>query len=174
MSWSSAVGRIGRVVAVGCLLAACGFEPLYGTRNDLPASAEFALIDIKPIKDRAGQELRNRLLDALTPKGPPDHPRYRLTVIMTESIEQLGVQKTAFATRANMHITASYSLLDLRTQTGVTPASGQSGSTKAVASYNILDSAFATLAAENDARTRAIEEIAEEIRLRIAIWLRDR
>lgn len=179
MSWSK---RIGTACAVLLALGACGFQPLYGTKDEVPMSQELALVDVAPIKDRIGQELRSRLLDALTPKGAPDRPRYSLSVLLTETIEQTAVQKTAFATRANMTVTASFTLTDLRAPSGRrpddlrTPSDKRpailSGAAKVVSSYNILNSTFATLAAENEARSRAVAEIAEDIRVQIAIRLR--
>lgn len=181
MSWSRRMGRTG-VVLLALVAGACGFQPLYGTKDEVPMSQELALVDIAPIKDRIGQELRSRLLDALTPKGTPDKPRYSLSVLVTETIEQTAVQKTAFATRANMTVTANFTLTDLRTPSDKrpddlrTPADKRQtilgGSTKVVSSYNILNSTFATLAAENEARSRAVAEIAEDIRVQLAIRLR--
>lgn len=170
MSWSRRMGRTGAVL-LALTVGACGFQPLYGTKDEMPMSQELALVDIAPIKDRIGQELRSRLLDALTPKGAPDKPRYSLEVKLTEQIEQTAVQKTAFATRANMTVSANFTLIELRASK---PEDRRrfGGSTQVVSSYNILNSTFATLAAENDARSRAVAEIAEEIRVRLAIWLR--
>lgn len=163
--------RIGTACVVLLALGACGFQPLYGTKDEVPMSQELALVDIAPIKDRIGQELRSRLLDALTPKGAPDRPRYSLSVLLTESIAQTAVQKTAFATRANMTVSASFTLTDLRAPKAEDRRKF-GGSTQVVSSYNILNSTFATLAAENEARSRAVAEIAEEIRIRLALWLR--
>lgn len=168
MWWSK---RIGTACAVLLALGACGFQPLYGTKDEVPMSQELALVDVAPIKDRIGQELRSRLLDALTPKGAPDRPRYSLSVLLTETIEQTAVQKTAFATRANMTVSASFTLTDLRAPKAEDRRKF-GGSTQVVSSYNILDSTFATLAAENDARSRAVAEIAEDIRVQLAIRLR--
>lgn len=170
MSWFRRMGRTG-VTLLALVAGACGFQPLYGTKDEVPMSDELALVDIAPIKDRIGQELRSRLLDALTPKGPPDKPRYSLSVQLTETIEQTAVQKTAFATRANMTVTASFTLTDLRAPKAEDRRK-TGGSTQVVSSYNILNSTFTTLAAENDARSRAVAEIAEEIRVRLALWLR--
>lgn len=170
MSWFRRMGRTG-VALLALVAGACGFQPLYGTKDEVPMSDELALVDIAPIKDRIGQELRSRLLDALTPKGAPDKPRYSLSVLLTETIEQTAVQKTAFATRANMTVTANFTLTDLRAPK-VKDRRQFGGSAQVVSSYNILNSTFATLAAENEARSRAVTEIAEDIRVRLAIWLR--
>jgi hypothetical protein len=40
-------------------------------------------------------------------------------------------------------------------------------------SYNVLDSGFATLSAEKDARNRALRSLAEEIRLRVGTALQN-
>ncbi len=47
------------------------------------------------------------------------------------------------------------------------------GSLHSTNSYNILDSEFATLVAENDARDRALRSIAEDIRRHVAAGLRN-
>jgi hypothetical protein len=46
--------------------------------------------------------------------------------------------------------------------------SGQAASTS---SFNILDSSFATLSAEKDARERSLRQISDEIKSRISIYL---
>lgn len=156
-------------VLLGLLLAlgACGFQPLYGSRGATNTPDEFAAIEIQPIKDRIGQELHNNLLDMLNPRGEAAAPKYELVVTLTENREELAVQKTAFATRANLTMTASFTLREGKTKKGVT-----GGSSVAVSSYDVLRSDFATLAAEKDARSRALLRIAEDIRTRLALHFR--
>jgi len=148
-------------------LGACGFQPLYGPRGATDVPDDFAAIEIQPIKDRIGQELHNNLLDMLNPKGESAAPKYELLVTLTENREELSVQKTAFATRANLTMTASFALRESKTKKGVT-----SGSSIAVSSYDVLRSDFATLAAEKDARSRALVRVAEDIRTKLALYFR--
>ena len=158
-------------LAVAVLVpGACGFQPVYSEQRNASA-ATLASIAIAPIEDRRGQQLRNLLKARLSPKGPADRALYRLTVKLTEAKAELALRKDERATRANMTVSASFTLTDLRAPT-VKDRRQFVRSAQVVRSYNILDSTFATLAAENDARSRAISEIAEEIRVRLAIWLR--
>lgn len=144
-------------------LGGCGFQPLYGKSFAAYAPEEFAAIRVKPIQDRIGQQLHNRLLSLLNPDGRPKKPRYFLVATVSESIASLGVRKSAFATRANLTLRVSYQL---------SPISGGetilSGNEAIIVSYNILDSDFATLMAEKNARARAVGELAQAIRTRLA------
>lgn len=193
MSWSrrdllSALGAVLPLAAGGC-----GFRPLYGGPTDARVPAEFTEIQIRPIKDQIGHELHNKLRDLINPRGVPDRPRYFLVVELNESIQGTAIQRTAFATRANLQVTANYRLVralsaeetrrqsadEERRRQGLPPLppSGSegrsfSGSSLSVSSYDIFDQDFATLAAEKNARTRALTEIAEDIRTRLAIHFR--
>jgi LPS-assembly lipoprotein len=147
------------------LLGACGFRSLYGTDATGDATGELATIKINPIADRLGQQLRNNLLDLLNPRGRPSNPRYFLTVALDQSTQRLAIEKDAFATRANLTLLAKYSLQDPDSREIVL-----SGKSLVVSSYNILDSEFATLMAEKDAKARAAREIAHDIRTRLAAF----
>lgn len=158
-------------IALGLLLSlpACGgFQPLYKqSPSDVSAGRQFDDILVRPIADRVGQELRNHLYDALTPNGQPASPKWQLTVTLTESIQKIAVQQSSFSTRANLSLTASYSLNPI----GNDDQDGHSGSVRAISSYNILDSEYATLVAEQDTRTRAVQVLSADIRRQLAIWL---
>jgi LPS-assembly lipoprotein len=159
--------RLHLALAILLALGACGFQPLYGPRGTTEVPGEFAAIEIQPIQDRLGQELHNNLLDLLNPRGEPTAPKYELVVTLSENREELAVQKTAFATRANLTMTASFSLRESKTKK---PVFG--GSSVAISGYDVLRSDFATLAAEKDARSRALLQVAEDIRTRLALYFR--
>lgn len=147
-------------------LAACGFRPLYG-ENSAGSSAHLAQIRIANIPDRSGQQLRNLLLDRLTPLGPPARPAYVLSVVLREGRQDLAIRKDESATRANLVLTAAFTLAaadsrDTRQFTGAAISTN---------SFNRLRSDFATLSAENDARYRGLRTLAEEIRMRVAAAL---
>ncbi len=144
-------------------LGGCGFQPLYGKSFAAYAPEEFAAIRVKPIKDRIGQQLHNHLLSLLNPNGRPKKPRYALETDISESIVSLGVRKSAFATRANLTLRINYRLS--RIPGGGTVVAGKEA---IIVSYNILDSDFATLMAEKNARDRAVRELAQAIRTRLA------
>ena len=169
--------KIRLVVVIGGLLAlgACGFRPLY---NQPPASGEsrgynvqidMATIYIKPIKDRIGQQLHNLLLTRLNPSGSPAEPAYKLTITLFESVQELGIQKSSFASRANLRISARYNLVPVD-GTGGDGAAGTTGDVLAISSYDISTYEFSTLTARKDARKRAVREIADDLKTRFAVY----
>ena len=169
MSWRETgfAGPAASLLAAAVLLAACGFRPLFGPTA--AGSAELAATAIEPIADRVGQQLRNRLLDLMTPAGRPANPRYSLSIVVRESVQRLAVRESKFATRANLRFTATFDLVDRSTG-----ASLFSGVSVAIASFNILSSEFGTLMAEKNARQRGVRQIAEDIRGRVAAFFTQR
>lgn len=162
MWWLKHFPRTLSLLVLVALLSSCGFRPLYlkGKQNPQP---ELAAIDIRPIIDRKGQILRNLLLDQLTPKGSPARPAYVLDVSIDFSIRNLGIRRNDRATRALLRVTATYSLR--RKQDG---AQLFNGASQADSGYDILDSDFATLVAEQDALQHSLEAVAQDIKLRLS------
>lgn len=167
--WSRRTLLLGAATA---LLPGCGFRPLYGRDSGADSTADvsraLAGIRVDPIADRAGQYLRNQLLDLMTPRGRPRRPRHALRVDLREIIQELAIARNAFATRANLRLTATFVLTDL--------ASGKtlvSDTDTVIGSYNILTSDYATLIEQKDARERASRELAGLIRTRIALYFSD-
>jgi LPS-assembly lipoprotein len=149
------------------LVTGCGFTPLHGHKQGGDdASSPLRQISVPPIPERLGQLLRIELTNQLTPNGSPRTPIYVLKVSITERKQDLAVRKDATATRANLIITASYTLKDVQTEKGLL-----TGKVRSVNSYNILDADFATLSAELDARRRASRDLATEIKSRLGVFL---
>ena len=109
--------------------------------------------------------LRNELLQQMQPRGQTP-TRYSLAVTLTESLSNLGIRKDEVATRANLTLSASFTITELGGAKRVF-----SGSARSVNSYNILTSDFATLSTREDARRRGINQLALEIRERLSVWL---
>lgn len=164
MWWSSRLLLL--ICAVG--LAACGFRPLYEGGKGSQISRQLASVWILPIADRTGQQLRNDLLDRINPFGRPRDPLYALNVKILETKQELAVQKTELATRANLHITAEFTLR-AKSGAGKTLFTGKS---RITVSYNILAADFATLMAERGARRRAVRVIGADITDRLAAYFR--
>lgn len=156
------------LAAIALILSGCGFQPLYGVHSDGQVIEDLSFVNVAPMADRIGQQLHNELERLLHPNGKAPRARYRLSAELTESKSSLAVKKSAFATRANLKVTATY-----RLQQAYSGEQRFSSSNSITVSYNIFDSQFATLMAEKDARKRAIRELAQEIRIRLAVYLRD-
>ena len=153
-------------VVLACwITAGCGFQPLYGARKNNPVVKEFAYVHVAPIKDRIGQQLRNEILNRLHSSAKKNRYKYKLVTTLNEGIQALAVRKSAFATRANLTVTATFHLIAEDNDESILSAIE-----KTTVSYNILDSEFATLIAQNDAQKRAIESLGKDIVVRLAVF----
>ena len=148
------------------LLAACSVEPLYGARTGEARGGGVAAIKIAPVKDRVGHIVRNHLIDSLTPRGQPTHPDYRLTLSVEQEKTPLLIQLDDHATRFNLALRARFSLAD-RDGTVV-----YSDAAQATGSFNVVESGFATVMAEQDAAEEAARVLSEEILTLLLLYLR--
>ena len=156
------------VILLLCL-SACGFEPLYATRDGRSAAGDLAEIRINAIPDRVGQQLRNELLDRLTPRGPAPRQLYALDIKVSESRSELDLRRDTTSTFAKLDLTADFRLIEIAT--GKVVLSGQS---KFASSYNLLRQTFANISAAEDARARGAREISDDLRLRLADFMATR
>jgi len=153
-------------LAGAILVSGCGFQPLYAERSGSgDVSGDLATVEISRIPDRAGQILRNELLDLMNPNGEPENPEYTLEVTLKTRKEKLGIQKDETATRANMTLTSVFFLREKAS--GAITYRSRAATT---ASYNIVDSGYETLSAERSALRRGLIVIADNINLRLSAY----
>ena len=168
MSWCRTV----LLGLVALTVAGCGFQPLYKKNaSDPGVSVELEQIKILTVKTketeyaRLGQEMRNLLLQRLNPDGAPAAPRYLLENDISVSLARTGIQITDEATRARLTVRVRFVLMDAKSKRVL-----YRGDERSVNSYNVADSQYATLSAEQDAARRAVREISDSIRIRLAIY----
>lgn len=166
--------RAAAVFALGAalMLGACGFRPLYG-KAAMPDGAleTFARIEIAPVEatndsDEIGMLVADALDAALHGAGQSGATAYRLELKLSDERRGLAIQDDTSITRYNYRLSAKWRL----TETGKDTPMAE-GNASATASYNVVDSQYATLIARNDAERRAALEIAEQIKLRLALAL---
>jgi LPS-assembly lipoprotein len=143
-------------------LAACGFRPMYANNLDPQLSA----IYVEPIAERDGYELRNTLIDRLHSDGDKAGKLYRLHIVLTESSQGIALQNDATITRYNTNLGATYELYVMRGNM-VTH-----GVQSELAAYNVVQSPYATLTAQQDSSRRAAQDMAERIHLDLGAWFR--
>jgi LPS-assembly lipoprotein len=151
--------------ALGLVLSGCGFRPLYGRRGSGPAALEMAAVEIGLVRDRLDQNLRNDLIERLTPFGEPAQPRYGLSIQTSQSNSALAIQSDSTITRFNVTVSAAFTLTER--------ASGRilyRGNARAIGSYDAIRSDFATLTAEKDSARRTVREVSEDIRAQLAAF----
>lgn len=148
------------------MISACGYKPLYGQNVGANgAKRHLESINVKPIPDRIGQMMRTSLVRGLSPRAKRSVHTYDISIKLEETVSTLAVERNAFATRANLSLRARYVLTRRADHLELS-----SGSVKSVSSYNILASDFATKAAKDDSRKRAIQDVADTLRTRLAIY----
>ena len=163
MWWS----RGAAFILAALLLGACGFRPLYGTAGDGQVSDVMQNVEVIRIPDRIGQELHNELLDLLNPRGRPANPLHSLEVQLSETKQQLAIERTSFSTRANLIVRAVFYL---RNPEDPERKPFHRGEATAIASYDVITEKFATIMAEKNARSRAVQALAQDIRLQLAAY----
>ena len=147
------------------LLASCGFQPMH-TEKSAASMSTLANFDVALISDRKGQMLRNELLKELQPQGATLNPRFSLRVTLTETLSNLAIRKDDAATRANLSLSAAFSVTHRADEDTLFY-----GTVNSINSFNILTSDYATLSARADARRRAVKQLALQIKERLSIWL---
>ena len=149
-------------------LAACGYQPLYGTSSPgVHASEALAKVQIASIEGLVGRDVQVALLDRINPDGEPSQPTHRLEIKLIPSLAGLLVQPDAAITRYNYQLTGNYKLIDITTGNVVAQ-----GSVLGTAAYNVVTNEYATVVARRDAEKRAAESIGQEIALRLALYMK--
>ena len=147
------------------LLAGCGFHPLYA---DARLEPQLASIYVEPVQDRDGYELRNTLINLLASNGVSAGKAYYLKLNLNESNQGVALQNDATITRYNDTLTVTYVLTDAK------GAEITHGTQTDLSSYNVVTSPYATLVGQQDADKRAVQQIAERIRLDLGVFFRHR
>lgn len=156
-------------------VSSCGFEPLYVQKKhdnlwyfsgefDTSITAEMAQIKVQAIEGRFGQQVRNNLLDMLTPLGVPHNPKYRLFVDLKEKeVMQQALRKDITATRERVKYEVTYRLIEGDTEV-------VNGNSIAFVSYDILANPYSTTSAKRKTEENAAKIIANDIALRLGAY----
>lgn len=154
------------------MLPACGFQPVYGDHGGKPrgAATSFKDVAISLIPDREGQILRNELIDRLHYGTEIRTARYHLLISpIRQSRRNFDIAETADATRTQLRLATGMQLIDKQNNKGVLKRN-----LEAFASYNIVDSQFATRVSRENARNNAITDLARQIERQLALYFSDK
>ncbi|GAB4188024.1 MAG: LPS assembly lipoprotein LptE [Thalassobaculales bacterium] len=165
MWWPSARqarARPAAVILLALALAGCGFRPLHQQGGGGDAAA-LRSIEVAPIPERLGQQLRNELDQRFVSAG---QPAFRLEAGVRAQVSDLAIQKDESAIQSRVIVFASFVLKEAAGGREVTR-----GASRATVSYTRTPSQYANMVAEEDARRRALREIADDIRSRVAVAL---
>jgi LPS-assembly lipoprotein len=135
-----------------------------------PIGDILSAVYVDPIPNRVGYQLRNDLLDLFNATGRTEGAAYHLKLALTEAEQAVALQTNTNITRYNYTLKAHYELIPA----GST-APAKTGDLSALTAYNVAAAPFlyATVAAEQDAKDRAADDLAERLRVTIAVYLRE-
>jgi LPS-assembly lipoprotein len=152
------------------MLSACGFEPMYGAQSaggQVIASAT-PDIEIANIPDREGQYLRNILIDKLYSRGRPANAAYELKFSpLAKEIVNIGIEKNATATRAQMQISTQMQLVEKGTGRVLLQRD-----LKTIGAYNLLDNQLATMVSQKNITESIIQELSDNALTEIDLYFR--
>ncbi|MEL6212189.1 MAG: hypothetical protein AAFY22_13630 [Pseudomonadota bacterium] len=148
------------------LLSGCGFQPLYATPEgqEVGGFQEVALAGVQ-----GPESIAPLISDAFTERrlvgAGAGNAEYDLTLEAEEFAQRLAVQIDASVTRFNYILRGDYAL------TRRSDGKVFRGGAEATASFNVVDSQYSTLFAEQAAREKAARALIESIERDILLTL---
>jgi LPS-assembly lipoprotein len=156
--------RLPLLAAVALSLTGCGLHPLYSGGTKGPVAQQLAQVTVATIPGKNGWLVHNNLVDRLRATGTGT-PRYRLEVTLDDNILGFGLRRDDQITRERRTLRARFRLIDLPTNGVVLDATAESD-----AGIDVVNSEYATVAAEQTALENLADDIADQIVARIALY----
>jgi LPS-assembly lipoprotein len=148
-------------------LAGCGLHPLYEGGTHGPVAEKLSEVEVGPIGGQSGWLMRNALIDRLGATGHAA-PRYRLVVELSDQITGLGINSVGTVTRERRTLRARFRLVTADAE-GTTLLDASAGSD---AGIDAVSSDYATVAAEQTALENLVQDVADQIVARVAVFAR--
>ncbi|MEX1147755.1 MAG: LPS assembly lipoprotein LptE [Sphingomonadales bacterium] len=161
------------LIVASLALAGCGFTPMYAARDDgSSTAAELGSVTVEPVTDRGrsyrlGQMMEHELTERFYRAGAQS-VRFRLEMDLEREREGFGFRPDEAVTRVGLRLRARYRLIDVSTDKVVFADTAQ-----AYNSFDVVQSEFATLAAEQDMESRLVDDLGQIIESRLARHLRE-
>ncbi len=156
------------VVLAGLLgLSACGYQPLYATRDDgSSVTQELAEVSVAQQTTRVGQLIRNEIVRSTRPVGTQAQDRYYLKLDVKGDAQTLINTSDTVHRRLAYNLTTRFQLVDAATQSVLF-----SGKAFSRVPYDRLDASFANVQARVNAEEQAAKQVGQEVRTRLAAFL---
>jgi LPS-assembly lipoprotein len=155
------------VLLLALPLSGCGLHPLYESGTHGPVAAKLSQIEVGAISGQSGWLMRNALNDRLGASGH-NAMRYKLVVDLSDQIEGLGINQEGTVTRERRTLRARFRLVTADA-TGTTLLDASAGSD---AGIDAVSSDYATVAAEQTALENLVNDVADQIVARVAVFAR--
>ena len=158
--------RLLLLAPLALLASGCGLKPLYGGGAGGAVATTLANVEVAPIEGKSGWLMTNALRDRLAASGTP---RYRLDVRLDDKIAGFGVRRDDSVTRERRTLRARFQLVNLTDGSVLIDATAGSD-----AGIDVVQSEYATIAAENTALERLAGIVADQIVARVALYAQRR
>lgn len=161
--------RLITLAAAGTALIAlggCGLKPLYSGGSSGAAATALSQVEVAPIEGKAGWLVSNALRDRLGVVPAGQSARYRLQIKLDDEITGLAIRRDDSVARERRTLRARYQLVELDKGGVVLDATAGSD-----AGIDVVGSDYATIAAESTALERLAERVADQILMRLAVYV---
>lgn len=160
--------RTALLIVATPLLVSCGFTPVYGNVNNIEnvnIATYLAAVKIHKIKGATGQLLASALEDRLNPTSSPGvyGEAFELDITLTHKRDSVIVEPDGSISRYNIKLNSKFILQDAETKEELL-----TGNISRIASYNVAEEKFAAYVAEQAAVKRAVYELSEDYKQRLA------
>ena len=153
-------------VLVGCE-GSSGFRPLYGSLGSgAPVEQKLAKIEITPIGNRVGQQLRNELIFQTTRGGAAEAPLYRLDIAVRQTNTNTLVARDGNTASGAVLLEAKFELIRLADKQIVL-----SGNSISRAPFERFSSTYGNVKSAEDAAGRAAKAIATDLTARLSAYM---
>jgi LPS-assembly lipoprotein len=154
--------------ATGLLLTGCNLRPLYWTdARGRDLRPELASVDVRAPDNRVGWLLANAVREELNPTSRDVPARFLLDIGLESRTANSAIDSDADVTRFNYTLRADAVLRAIGSDEVLFETQ-----VRRVTSYNLVRQPFASLISGQDAERRAAEDIAKDLRTRVAAFLR--
>ena len=148
-------------------VSACGFKPLYAKKDgeNSHSCSNFTVSKVDGFRI-SGQKMQYELQDALNQSCINQDKKYTVKVGLTKTRDSILIQKDREVTRYNLNVIGSYQVFE-----GDSAKAAYSGSSTMVGGFDAVTSDYGTYALEEDTQSKLLEEMANDITLRISSQL---
>jgi LPS-assembly lipoprotein len=147
-------------------LAGCGLQPMYAGGGSGAIAQGLSQVEVSAIEGRAGWLVRNALVDRLD--AAPGTGRYRLDIRLDDNLEGFALLSDDTISRERRTLRARYQLVDTASNEIVFDDTVGSD-----AGVDVLQSDYATIAAEQTALENLSKVIADRIVTNVSLRLRE-
>lgn len=158
--------RVLLLAPLALLTSGCGLKPLYGGGSGGVVASTLSHVEVAPIEGKSGWLMGNALRDRFAGNGAP---QYRLDVRLDDRIAGFGVRRDDSVTRERRTLRARFQLVNLTDGSVVIDDTAGSD-----AGIDVVQSEYATIAAENTALERLAGIVADQIVARVALYAQRR